>query len=394
MTEFQPTFDPQVDVTELRPVAFDRSQGRDELNLAEFPLFYLGLRIPKGLDRLSFENEINDPARNRKVKRRLEIQSGGDGLPTVRDMDVLDALILIGKQTNNLESAEIYFSRYQLCEILGWPQNGKSYKRIEEALRRWVTVTLFYQAWWDRNDDKWSNLKGFHIVDEIELNDYNTGRIGRTTQTELPLSKIRLGRSIFESLQSGNVKRLNLADLFHLKLPASKRLYRFLDKRFFHNPRQSFDLRCLACEHVGLSREYKTSSLKRKLQPAIDELVELGFLVPANEGQRYTRVSHGSYQVHFQRATRQTIGDMPLAGPKKQRTTNRQLIKQLTDHGVTAITARKLVEDETIDEKRIREKIEMLQWYLERDREEAPKNPGGWLAKAIRDDYSRYPGSA
>lgn len=351
-------------------------------------MFYLGLRIPKGLNRLIFENEINDPARNRKVKRRLEIQSGCDGLPTVRDMDVLDALILIGKQTNNLESPEILFSRYQLCEILGWPQNGPSYKRIEEALRRWVTVTLFYQAWWDRNDDKWSNLKGFHIVADIELNDYNTGRVGRTTQIELPLSKVRLGQPIFESLQSGNVKRLNLADLFHLKLPASKRLYRFLDKRFYHNPTLSFDLRCLACEHVGLSREYKTSSLKRKLQPAIDELVKLGFLVDAEESERFTRIAHGVYQIHFQRASRENIGELPLSGSKKQRASNRQLIKELTDHGMTSSTARKIVEDEKIDDKRIREKLEMLQWYLEKDREEAPKNPGGWLAKAIRDDYS------
>ncbi|MEM8911009.1 MAG: replication initiator protein A, partial [Planctomycetota bacterium] len=98
----------------------------------------------------------------------------------------------------------------QLREILGWSQGGKSYKRIEEALMKWVSVTIFFTSWWDRDTDRWKNVKGFHIVDSVELNDYDNGRIGRTKQLDLPISKIRLGEPIHQSLTSGNMKRLNL----------------------------------------------------------------------------------------------------------------------------------------------------------------------------------------
>ena len=49
-------------------------------------------------------------------------------------------------------------------------------------------------------------------------------------------------------------------------------MYRFLDKRFYHKSRWEFDLTEFACEHIGVSRNYDTGQLKRRLQPAIEEL--------------------------------------------------------------------------------------------------------------------------
>lgn len=342
------------------------------------------------MDRLTFENEIHDPARNRKVKRKLEIQAGAEGLPTVADMDVLDAFLLVGKETTGLQSPEILFSRYQMCDILGWPKNGTSYRRIEQAVRKWVTVTISYQAWWQRSADEeddggWTNLKGFHIFDSVELNDYTTGRIGRIKQSELPMSKVVLGKPFADSLSRGNMKRLNLADLFHLNLGTSKRLYRFLDKRFYHNPRLTFDLKTLACVHVGLSDKYKPADLKRKLQPAINELVEIGFLVEVPAEQRFTRVAHGVYEVHFQRASRDKVGPLPLKGPKTQRAADRRMIKELTERGVSQNVARKLVEDTSITPEFMRAKLEYFDWECATNG--APKRPGGWIRKAIEEDW-------
>ncbi|WP_419580828.1 replication initiator protein A [Stieleria magnilauensis] len=359
------------------------------MNFAEFPLFYLGQRVPSGLTRLTFESEITDSARNRSINRRIVIEAGrSENVPVSSDMDVLHALIALGKHVNNLASSTIHFSRYQLCEILGWPQNGKSYKRIERALRKWLEVTIYFEAWWDKDDERWRNLKGFHILDDVELNDHNTGRPGRAKQTELPFSSVRIGQRFFDSLSAGYVKRLNLADLFHLSLPTAKRLYGFLDKRFYHKTRLDFDLRTLACEHVGMSRDYKTSELKRKLFPAIEELVDLGFLEPMTIAQRYTQVGHGVYQVHFARATRSKIGTLPLAGNKAKKSTNRQLVTALTKHGMTPVTARQIVEDPGISDEVIRNQIDILEWKLSRPNDYTIGNKGGYLRMAITEDHS------
>ena len=58
------------------------------------------------------------------------------GLPTSLDDEVLVGLIQMTKRRSNFTDQKVAFSRYELIELLGWPQSGQSYKRIEEALRR------------------------------------------------------------------------------------------------------------------------------------------------------------------------------------------------------------------------------------------------------------------
>ncbi len=53
---------------DLRPVG-----GRDELNLAEFPVAVLATRIPKGLKTLTFEDSVYDQQAAETVTRRLTI---------------------------------------------------------------------------------------------------------------------------------------------------------------------------------------------------------------------------------------------------------------------------------------------------------------------------------
>jgi hypothetical protein len=57
---------------------------------------------------------------------------------------------------------------------------------------------------------------------------------------------------IFQSLQSGNLKQLDLEFYLRLRLPTTKRMFRFLDKRFYRRNQLDFDFRVLACGHIGL----------------------------------------------------------------------------------------------------------------------------------------------
>ena len=68
----------------------------------------------------------------------------------------------------------------------------------------------------------------------------------------------------------------------------SLRMYRFLGKRFHHKPDWTFDLKEFANDHLCLGRNYEGGSqIARKLQPAIAELEEAGFLEPLPEAERF-----------------------------------------------------------------------------------------------------------
>src|SRR3954468_24469999 len=109
--------------------------GRDEMNLAEFPIALLADRVPKGQKTLYFEDQHG----------RLTV-TGSDayGLPTAADADVIVALIYLTKIRNNFSDAKVNFSRYELINLLNWQDDGKTYKRLEESLNRWVGVSLYH----------------------------------------------------------------------------------------------------------------------------------------------------------------------------------------------------------------------------------------------------------
>ena len=120
----------------------------------------------------------------------------------------------------------------------------------------------------------------------------------------MPLSSFRWNEVIFRSFQSGNLKQLDLEFYLQLRLPTTKRMFRFLDKRFYRRDRLDFDLKTLACEHIGMSRSYKPTELKRRLRPAIEELESLGFLEPLPESERYAWQGRGSWRIILVRGPR------------------------------------------------------------------------------------------
>jgi hypothetical protein len=275
--------------------------GRDEMNLAEFPLATLTSRVPNDVQTLSFTDRIWDPGERREVARRLTI-TGSDayGLPTALDDEVILGLIQLTREAD-FSAAEVLFSRYRLIQLLGWREEGKSYARLETSLKRWVGVTLYYEkAWWDHREKAWMD-ESFHILERLTLFDRQR-RLRRQGMNEPVLSSFVWNPVVFRSFQAGYVKKIDM-DLFRrLRTPIAKRLYRILDKRFYHRDTWEFNLRDLACEHVGMSRTYDNAQLKRKLRRAVEELERQGFLEPAQWSGRFRRVSRGQWTITFTRS--------------------------------------------------------------------------------------------
>lgn len=279
---------------ELRP-----EEGCDELNLAEFPLALLSQRVPEGAEVLVFSDTVR--LGRQEVTRRLTVTGSPlHGLPTPADEDVLVGLIALSKGQNFAERV-VPFTRSALLRVLGWPASGQSYDRLARSLRRWLAVTLQYErAWWDRETGHWVDAS-FHVLDAFTLPSRGAPGAPRSGKGEL-VCTFTWNECVLRSFRSGNLKKLDLAFYFDLTLAPARRIYRFLDKRFYHSTRLDFDLREFATEHVGLSRGHRDAGkIKEKLAPSIEELERAGFLAPLSREQRYQRLGRGNWRVHFVR---------------------------------------------------------------------------------------------
>src|SRR3954451_3790076 len=247
--------------------------AKDEMNLAEFPIALVTDRVPEGENTIQFQDQIFDERKGQLVTRTLVITASDKyGLPGAKDDEVIVGLIQLTRRANNFKNPTVHFSRSELIRLLGWPDTGPSYRRLTLAFRRWLRVSLNYEnAWWDKTQGCWTTV-GFHIIESFELANERKRHRG---QMELPLSSFTWNAKVFRSFQAGYLKQLDLDFYLELELPTSKRIYRFLDKRFYHRDEWQFDLKEFALDHVDLSRKYEGHiQLARKLEPAIRELEE------------------------------------------------------------------------------------------------------------------------
>ena len=351
-------------------------EGRDELNLAEFPIALLSSRPDQSLKTIHFEDRIWDRGHGACVTRRLTISASDKyGLPTALDDEVILGLIQLTRKAD-FENRQVFFSRYQLLRLLGWRNEGKSYSRLETSLKRWVGVTFYYEnAWWDKGSQGWVD-ESFHLLEQVSLFDRNQRSQGMGN-AEIQLSMFTWNEVVFRSFQAGYLKRIDLGLFRRLQSPVTKRLYRLLDKRFYHKPCWRFDLRELACEHVGLSRNYDTGQLKRKLRPAIEELEAIGYLMPVEPDRRFLRVEEGRWQVQFtQGRKRKSV--------ERQDPMIERLKTDLCRRGIRPETADKLVSDFSAE--LIGKQITALDRLLKQNGCRI-RNAAGYLVQSIRKNY-------
>jgi Replication initiator protein A len=354
--------------------------GRDEMNLAEFPITLLTDRVPKDQKEAVYQDEIYDERTGRRLIRKLTIQAGNYGLTTAVDDEVILALIQMTKRKNQFTDRKVEFSRHELLRLLGWSGGGASYERILTSLRKWTSVYLDYENAWRDNRAKAWTTKGFHIIETFEFNDSRTV----DDQLELLPSYIIWNEVIFESFQAGYLKPLDYDLCSGLSNSTAKRMYRFLDKRFHHKPDWMFDLKELAHEHIGLSRNYDgPAHLKRKLQPAISELESVGFLEPLSDSDRFPKDGK-SWKIHL---IQKSSALPPLPAPGNDAAAEpRSLVTELTERGVTKATAAELMQRHPAET--IQLKIDVFDWMLEKQDKRVAKSPAGYLVKSINDDYA------
>ena len=364
----------------IRPV--ESMSGRDEMNLAEFPIALLTNREPEDRKPRVFEGKHG----------RLTISGSegprekGNGLPTASDADVLIGLLQLTKRANDFTDPTVSFTRYELLKLIRWPDDTKSYRRLAASLNRWTGVKLHYEkSWWDNKSRRRVDAI-FHILESVLLYDRSGQR--QSTESE-PLepssSSFSWNKVFFKSCQAGNLKRLDLDLYFSLESAATKQLYRFLDKHFYDQVWLSFELRELAIGHVGLSPTYTIPRIKEKLAPCLEELEQIGFIEAATKEQRYIKTGHGRWDIAFRRKTTPKPNKPELIFPSEA-LFDSPVVRELISRGITPITARSLASG--FGNEAIALKIEVFDWLMAKKDKRASKNPAGYLADSIRNDYS------
>lgn len=289
-------------MTQQHLIAPQRIASRDEMNLAEFPLTVLSTRANPGLKTLEFSDHIR--GKNGELLERKWIITGADkfGLPTSSDDEVLLGLLKLTVD-DGFRERKIYFTRYELLKILRWTTEGRSYSRLQKALDRLSGVRIkATNAFYD-NESKSHSTRNFGIVDAYEIND---GRDSSPKPSFFIWSEV-----LFKSFQAGFIKKIDLDFYLDLQSAVSKRLYRYLDKHFWYKARVQTNLFTLAHEKIGISRNYAyASSLRQQLDPAVEELVNRGFL----SGCEYIGKGKNTEVVFFAASTKPRV--VAAQGPK------------------------------------------------------------------------------
>ncbi|MEX1026609.1 MAG: replication initiator protein A [Candidatus Paceibacterota bacterium] len=362
----------------------DFESGVDELNLAEFPLAAVSDRFLEGEKTVVFEDTVFCQEQKRHVPRRLTI-SGSDryGLPTAMDDDVLLACIQISR-LGNFASPEVCFSRYEILKLLRLPDKTRNYDRVASSLRRWKGLTIYSdRAFYDHEHKSWVN-RDFGIFDNL----YIYRKEASQGQNAASCSRIVWNEVMYRSFQAGYLKRLDWGLYTRLESPVAKRLYRFLDKRFYYGNRVEIDLRELAVQKVRLSDKYNVAQMKRTLLKGIVELEEAWDLKRMDNESRFLKEGKGCWKVVFERKPQKRVtpsrGEDVLGVSTRESTAalsapeSGSLLTALTKRGIGPGAADDLIGSRPQAD--IQTMLELFDWYNSHGQ---PRGPG-FLVGAIK----------
>jgi hypothetical protein len=245
--------------------------GKDEMNLAEYPLSILTHRIPRNRKTYSFTQRITDHEGTLVKQSWSVLGSDKYGLPTPYDDDVLIALLYCYKEQKP-QGKQIHFSLYKLCQIMQKALSKREYDRMRDSLNRLTSTTIVAtNCFYDNLAKSWVS-EAFHLFDRYKLYQERKGRAASPH-----LSFVEMSEFFYRSVAVANyIKDLDLGIYYTLALPISKRLFRYLDKNRYKKRRYEETVMRMAYK-LPLTYAYP-SQVKQKLAPAHEELLRHGYL--------------------------------------------------------------------------------------------------------------------
>jgi len=347
----------------------------EELNIVEFPMAVLARHVPNGQKVITFADSISDRETGERLQRTLTISANAESdLPNWWDQDVLIALQTITNRKHGFSTPVVEFSMYEVLKLMGLADTGDNYLRLAKSLDNWQGVRFKYSHF--RKGDSWLHPKAFCLIQDYDL----TRKRGTGQRRPEEPQVFTWSRLFFESVQSSQTKPFDADFYFGLKLPTTKRLFRFLDKRLYRRPTYTYPLVPFCTEKLGLAGKRKPSQYPEKLRPAYDELVATGFLGELPDEKRFTG-TRNNREVCFRRGggrKNKSVVSVPLRVVSDAE-------RILVGHGCSEAKLRELVEDGSVSREQLALVAEWYEWELRRGTK--IPNAGGWIFKAVKEGW-------
>jgi hypothetical protein len=259
--------------------------GKDEMNLAEFPIGKLGVRDNR--ETLTYEGWLTNKA-GRRFKQKWVVSGSKEyGLPHELGNRILVAFITLAADQ---QTKKVPFVDHQILKLLRLSRGKANYKHLERNLLQLAGLTIYSeQAFWDNEQKRHITTKrAFHIFEDVWLSSWtDEGSRGPKGHGYVVFNDV-----FWRSIESGYLKTLNMElYLGTLKSSIARQLYRCLDKLMRYRTQFEIDVFDLA-GRIGLKQYEYPSKVKEKLQPALKELISIGFLESVDfiKIERYTRI--------------------------------------------------------------------------------------------------------
>jgi Replication initiator protein A len=195
-------------------------------------------------------------------------------LPGTFDQDTWVAVqTLVNMRGGMPTDGKLYFSMYELLEIMGRPDNGQNYKELRESLER-LSATYIYSknAFYSKDIEKFET-RGFNLWD-VHFSQTVNKKLGRASEKH----ELEFHSVVRRSFQAEYVKTLDKDFYYSLSSRFAKRLYRLIDRKRRDNLSWSVPLERLK-QLLPLPASYRyPSKIKTVLKTAHGELHEGGFL--------------------------------------------------------------------------------------------------------------------
>jgi hypothetical protein len=157
------------------------------------------------------------------------------------------------------------------------------------------------RAFYDHEQKSWVN-RDFGVFDNLVI--YRREVIqGKAAPG---CSRFVWNEVLFRSFQSGYLKQLDWNLYCRLTSPVAKRLYRFLDKRFYHSSRVEIDLLELGLRKIRLAANNNNAQMKRSLLKGIEELEHVWELKPRLPEERFRKDGRKKWIVIFERRAKRS----------------------------------------------------------------------------------------
>jgi len=377
---------------------------RSEVNLLTLPFFTLWDNDVKRRTKTEYRAVIT------KGMQKLEIawivfSSSGFGYPGPFDREVHKAIEqIINELPLPIQNPIPLGSLRNLCKRMGIDKYGGSqYRKIKESLQR-ITLTgiISKSAFYSKLKRQWVE-DTFHLYDRVVFK-------GR----ELPNGEIADNNYLYlnswylSNINANYVKPIDWSYYKFLETPVAQRLYELLSVKFYGLALKEGN--CISyrystlCDLLPLTRQSYFSLAKKILDPAHKKLKETGFISNWSWEEVAQKSKEKDWLIRYYpgRRAREEIErfrgkeqlEFMLPPPKDEEIIESRMelsaedfnvVEQLTQRGITAATAKMLAKSHPAEH--ILRQIEVFDWLKERKSPLVERNPGGFLRKAIEENY-------